>query len=160
MLEHPFVTVLGLTGLLAITSLLLPVARRIAFPYTVLLALLGVALGALVAVLRGVEGLWVLGDFVAALDGIGITSEAVFFVFLPTLVFESALSIDVRRLSATKPATRSNACSTSGSAPPSSRSRRSRSLIPTTRARCSRDYLSASPSDSRTPTMTPCSRTQ
>ncbi|MEE8533506.1 MAG: cation:proton antiporter, partial [Alphaproteobacteria bacterium] len=63
-----------------------------------LLALVGIAFGALVAVLREVEGLWVLGDFVAALDGFGITSEAVFFVFLPTLIFESALSIDVRRL--------------------------------------------------------------
>ncbi len=97
-MEHPFITVLGLTGLLAITSLLLPVARRMAFPYTVLLALVGIVFGALVAVLREVEGLWVLGDFVAALDGFGITSEAVFFVFLPTLIFESALSIDVRRL--------------------------------------------------------------
>ncbi len=97
-MEHPFITVLGLTGLLAITSLLLPLARRMAFPYTVLLALVGIAFGALVAVLREVEGLWVLGDFVAALDGFGITSEAVFFVFLPTLIFESALAIDVRRL--------------------------------------------------------------
>ncbi len=41
---------------------------------------------------------WVLGDFVTALDDFNITSEAVFFIFLPALVFESALSIDVRKL--------------------------------------------------------------
>ena len=92
------IIVLGLTGLLAITSLMLPVARRINFPYTVLLAAMGIVFGFAVTLLKGVEGLWILGDFVTALDGLNITSEAVFFIFLPALVFESALSIDVRKL--------------------------------------------------------------
>ena len=97
-MEDPIVTVLGLTGLLAITSLLLPVARRLNFPFTVLLAAVGCGFGFVVAGLAGTEGLWVLGDFVTALDEFSITSEAVLFVFLPALVFESALSIDVRKL--------------------------------------------------------------
>ena len=37
-------------------------------------------------------------EFVHALNSLEITSEAVFFVFLPALVFESAFAIDVRRL--------------------------------------------------------------
>ena len=93
-----FITVLGLTGLLAITSLLLPVARRLDFPFTVLLAALGIVFGFTVQALHDVEGMGILGDFFAALDGFSITSEAVFFIFLPALVFESALSIDVRKL--------------------------------------------------------------
>ncbi len=97
-MEDTIVVVLGLTGLLAITSLLLPVARRLNFPYTVLLAAVGVVFGFAVNLLKGTEGLWILGDFVTALDNFSITSEAVFFLFLPALVFESALSIDVRKL--------------------------------------------------------------
>ena len=81
-MHETFVTVLGLTGLLAITSLLLPVARRLNFPYTVLLAAVGIIFGFVVEALHGVEGLWVVGDFVTALGGFEITSEIVFFVFL------------------------------------------------------------------------------
>ena len=97
-MEDTIIVVLGLTGLLAITSLLLPVAQRINFPYTVLLAAVGIVFGIAVTLLDGVEGLWVLGDFVTALQELNITSEAVFFIFLPALVFESALSIDVKKL--------------------------------------------------------------
>ena len=97
-MDHTLIIVLGLTGLLAITSLLLPVAQRINFPYTVLLAAVGIVFGIVVALLYGVEGLWILGDFVTAMHDFNITSEAVFFIFLPALVFESALSIDVRKL--------------------------------------------------------------
>ena len=97
-MEHAFIIVLGLTGLLAITSLLLPVAQRINFPYTVLLAAVGIVFGIVVNLFYGVEGLWIFGDFVTAMHDFNITSEAVFFIFLPALVFESALAIDVRKL--------------------------------------------------------------
>lgn len=97
-MDQTLIIVLGLTGLLAITSLLLPVAQRIHFPFTVLLAAVGILFGIGVNSLYGVEGLWVLTDFVTALQDFNITSEAGFFIFLPALVFESALSIDVRKL--------------------------------------------------------------
>ena len=97
-MDQTLLIVLGLTGLLAITSLLLPVAQKLHFPYTVLLAAVGIIFGIVVNSLYGVEGLWILGDFVTALNDFNITSEAVFFIFLPALVFESALSIDVRKL--------------------------------------------------------------
>ena len=38
-------TVLGLASLLALAVLMVPVARRLAFPFTVLLALVGSGLG-------------------------------------------------------------------------------------------------------------------
>src|SRR5882724_4729836 len=92
------VSVLGVTGLLAIVSLLPPLASRLNLPYTVLLAVVGCALGALVAAVAGTSEFGVLGDFFRALHGFGISSEALLFIFLPTLLFESGLSIDVRRL--------------------------------------------------------------
>ena len=97
-----FIIVLGLTGLLAITSLMLPVARRLNFPYTVLLAAVGIVFGFIVEGFAQVDRQSWFGipfDFFAgALGGFDITSDMVFFMFLPALVFESALSIDVRKL--------------------------------------------------------------
>ena len=102
-MEHTLIIVLGLSGLLAITSLLLPVAQRINFPYTVLLAAVGIVFGFVVEYLAKVDRQWWFGipfDFFAdALGGFDITSDMVFFIFLPALVFESALSIDVKKLS-------------------------------------------------------------
>jgi len=43
-----YLVVIGLFGLLLIASLLQPLARRINFPFTVLLALAGVVLGVIV----------------------------------------------------------------------------------------------------------------
>ena len=43
-------------------------------------------------------GGWILGDFLTGLRGLGVTSDIILFVFLPTLIFGSALEIDVRRL--------------------------------------------------------------
>ena len=90
--------VLGLAGLLFIASFLLPIANRLNFPYTVLLALAGSVLGGIVLVVGETEGLWLIGDFLNALDALDITSDAVFFLFLPALIFESALNISARHL--------------------------------------------------------------
>jgi len=93
-----FETVLGLIGLLALAVLMLPIARRMHFPYTVLLAAVGVLLGVIAGHLGDSRSLGIGSDFLHAIRGLEITSEAVLFVFLPALVFESALAIDVRRL--------------------------------------------------------------
>jgi CPA1 family monovalent cation:H+ antiporter len=90
-------TVLGLAGLLMLAVLMLPAARRLNFPYTVLLAAVGVGIG-LLELLLASGRIPVLGDFLTALHGLEITADAVLFVFLPALVFEAALSLDVRRL--------------------------------------------------------------
>ena len=89
---------LGLSGLLAFAVLMLPAARKMAFPYTVLLAAIGVFLGLAEQTLTGSQTLGPLGDFLHALKSFEITADIVFFIFLPALVFEAALAIDVRRL--------------------------------------------------------------
>ncbi|MDX1301249.1 cation:proton antiporter [Photobacterium sp.] len=97
-MHQTFLLVLGLVGLLTIASLLLPIANRINFPYTVLLAAAGSLLGGIVLAMSGVQAPGILGDFLASLEALDITSEAVFFVFLPALIFESALNINARHL--------------------------------------------------------------
>ncbi|MBT3927972.1 MAG: cyclic nucleotide-binding domain-containing protein [Rhodospirillaceae bacterium] len=95
---HLFLVVLGLFVLLFIASLLVPVARRLNFPFTVLLAAAGVVLGIVVLVIPDKSSAGIAGDFLHAVENLDITSEAVFFLFLPALIFESSMSINVRHL--------------------------------------------------------------
>jgi CPA1 family monovalent cation:H+ antiporter len=92
------VTILGITGLLALISLLPPLAHRLNLPFSVLLAVVGCALGGLVFLGRNLPYTGVLGDFIDALRGFAISPEALLYIFLPPLLFEAALAIDVRRL--------------------------------------------------------------
>jgi CPA1 family monovalent cation:H+ antiporter len=89
--------VFGVTGLLAVTSLLPALASRLRLPYSVLLAIAGCGLGIL-ATLRPIAHRPVLDDFIAALQQFDISAETFLYVFVPTLLFETALTINVRRL--------------------------------------------------------------
>ena len=90
--------VLGITGLLALAVLVVPLASRLKIPFTVTLAAVGIALGLGSELILHTEWLGFLHEFIQALHSMEITSNAVLFIFLPALVFESALAIDVRRL--------------------------------------------------------------
>jgi len=63
-------------------------AKRMRFPYTILLVIIGLALS---WASGSVEGLHILRKF-------RLTPEAVLFVFLPVLLFESSFNLDARRL--------------------------------------------------------------
>ncbi len=89
--------VFGITGLLALAVLMFPIANRFRFPHTVMLAIVGSLLGVAKLALEH-SNIPFISDFFLSFDSFEITSDLVFFVFLPALVFESALSIDVRRL--------------------------------------------------------------
>ncbi|MDF1719709.1 MAG: cation:proton antiporter [Minwuia sp.] len=95
--EGIWTTVLGLFGLMTIAVLMLPLARKIRFPYTVLLAAVGIGLG-LLSELTGAMHLGVISDLFHSFESLEITSEIIIFIFLPALVFESSLAIDVRKL--------------------------------------------------------------
>ncbi len=90
-------TIFGLTGLLALTSLLPAFASRLRLPYSVLLAIVGCGLGLLSMAQPGAHRV-VMGDFVTALQHLDISAETFLYVFLPALLFETALAINVRRL--------------------------------------------------------------
>ena len=87
----PVVQLVGLVvGLLVVAALVEVVARRASIPFTVALVVAGAALAALA------ERVAVL----APLAEVDVTPEAVFFVFLPALIFQSAFHLDARALRA------------------------------------------------------------
>jgi CPA1 family monovalent cation:H+ antiporter len=81
-------TILIITGMLAIAVIAAGLARRLPVPYTVVLVVLGMALGALA---RNVDAL-------APLLAFRLTPELVLYVFLPVLIFESAFNLNARQL--------------------------------------------------------------
>lgn len=102
--------VFGLASVLTIAVLMLPIARRSNIPYTVILALVGIGLGFAAQELgvgagevahdphaaHGGGSLW--QQIAQSIGGLSITSDVILFLFLPALVFESALSLDLRKL--------------------------------------------------------------
>ncbi len=75
-----------------------PVIKRLRFPHSVFLLFTGTALGLLVNWLTDrVEGGWIaeVSGFVSEYR---LSAEAIFFIFLPTLIFEAAYKIDARLL--------------------------------------------------------------
>lgn len=91
--------VFGLVSLLGLMSLLPPLAARLRLPYSVLLALVGLTLGLVVSFRPDLAfDSPALHQIIEALASIEISSQAFLLIFLPTLLFETALAIDVRRL--------------------------------------------------------------
>jgi len=92
------IALLGVTGLLALAALLVPLAARANLALSVVLAAVGTGLGLLAHV---GPGLGIDGPAARGLEALGhltLPSEAVIEIFLPVLLFETALGIDVRHL--------------------------------------------------------------
>ena len=87
--ESALIELVGaLVLMLVIAAVVEALAKRIRIPFTVALVVVGALIG---AVAHRVPVL-------SPLDGLEITPEAVFFVFLPTLIFQSAFHLDARAL--------------------------------------------------------------
>ncbi len=80
--------VVAVVGLLLVASVAGIGLKRLRLPYTIGLVVVGLALGVLA---RGVDGL-------AVLRHVELSPELILFVFLPTLIFESAFNLDSRLL--------------------------------------------------------------
>ena len=68
-------------------------------PYTVLLALLGIIIGLAdnwLGISQSNTG--IVSEFFSSFDSFELTSGIIFFIFLPVLIFEASLAIDVRKL--------------------------------------------------------------
>src|SRR5262252_8998586 len=92
-------TVFSVTASLGLVSLLLPVAERFSIPYAVLLALVGIAIGGVANFPYPYTPVGAIGDVVSWLHNFGLSAESLLYVFLPALLFEAALNVDVRQLS-------------------------------------------------------------
>jgi CPA1 family monovalent cation:H+ antiporter len=92
-------SILGFFGLLTIAVLLLPIARRLRFPHTVLLAIAGIGIGLFINLGGGLQ-LGPISELLHAFDAFTVSSETIMFLFLPALIFESSLLINIRKLQA------------------------------------------------------------
>jgi len=80
--------VLIVMGLLTVAMLAASIGRNLPIPYTVFLVVIGMLLATLS---RNITALSPLQSF-------ELTPDLVFFIFLPALIFESALNLDARQL--------------------------------------------------------------
>jgi CPA1 family monovalent cation:H+ antiporter len=92
------ITLVLLAGLLILVSLLQPLATRLRLPASVLLALVGITLGGLSTFLARAEAGGALGTVARVFVDLPVDSNTFLYVFLPALLFQSALSIEVQRI--------------------------------------------------------------
>jgi CPA1 family monovalent cation:H+ antiporter len=88
--------VFGLAGLLGLVAFMPPLAGRLRLPYSVLLALIGFALGILLHLHAWAPKM--VSDFLNTLQAFDISSETFLYAFLPILLFETSLAMNLRRL--------------------------------------------------------------
>src|SRR3984893_7505248 len=79
----------GVVGLLLIAAVTLGITRRLKLPFTVILVIVGIGLSAISSAYPRVF---------AGLHNLEISSSLIFYVFLPTLIFEAAFNLDAQQL--------------------------------------------------------------
>ena len=84
--------------LFALIGLSEPVADRLRLPSTVILALIGILLGATSALVAWLPPSQALSEAAQLVQNLPIRSNLFLYVFLPTLIFQVSLSIDLRRM--------------------------------------------------------------
>jgi monovalent cation:H+ antiporter, CPA1 family len=87
-----------LASLLVVVAVCQPVAVRLHLAPVVLLAVIGVAIGAASIILLHTPLSSRLGEVARTFADLPVSSETFIFVFLPLLVFEAAITSDVRRM--------------------------------------------------------------
>lgn len=84
--------------LLVIVSAVQPLAKRIELSETVLLAIVGIILGGLADLVLHSSHIFIFDTAAEVLLDFPLNSEGFLLIFLPILVFQAGLAIDVRRL--------------------------------------------------------------
>ncbi len=97
-MHDPLLPVLAAAVLLLLASLLVPLAKRLKVPHTVLLALLGMAIGLLAVAVPPDSRLGPIGDLLSGMTSLGLEPDIFLAIFLPPLLFAAGLVIDVRRM--------------------------------------------------------------
>ncbi|HKX08320.1 MAG TPA: cation:proton antiporter [Stellaceae bacterium] len=92
------VVVLTVTALLVPASFIQPLAERLHLPQSILLAVVGIVIGGVSAFLLYSPVINAFDEIVRPLVELPFTSETFIIVFLPILLFQTALTIDVREM--------------------------------------------------------------
>jgi CPA1 family monovalent cation:H+ antiporter len=88
--------VLGMSALLGVISIIVPLSRRFMLPYTLVLAIVGVGIGSLSYLNLSFTGLG--GDIVGGLHEMGLLDDTFIYVYLPPLLFSAGLNVDLRHM--------------------------------------------------------------
>ncbi|WP_208948256.1 cation:proton antiporter domain-containing protein [Segnochrobactrum spirostomi] len=88
----------AIAGLLVVVALLQPVAERLQVPASVLLATVGILIGAVAALILYSPWTNSFDTLARVFVDFPITADTFLYIFLPLLLFQTALSLDVRRL--------------------------------------------------------------
>jgi len=92
------IVLLLLAGLLIVISLVQPLANRLRLSSAVLLAIVGVAIGVTSTLLLHVSTANQFDAFARVIVELPIHSDAFIYIFLPLLLFQTALTIEVQRI--------------------------------------------------------------
>ncbi len=87
-----------IASLFLVIGLAEPLAARMRLPYVVMLALLGILIGAGSAFFLHTELTDALNPVAEAILGLPIRANVFLYVFLPTLLFQATLGMDLRRM--------------------------------------------------------------
>jgi len=91
-------TLLIIASLMVLISVLQPLARRLNLPNAVVLAFVGVMIGLAASYILHTQRTTGMETAAELILGVPITSEGFIYIFLPALLFQSALMIDTRRM--------------------------------------------------------------
>jgi CPA1 family monovalent cation:H+ antiporter len=86
------------SALMVLAALTPPLAARLKLAPAVLLAVVGVSISAAASALLNASSASPLGDFERVFADLPLGAETFIYVFLPLLIFEAALTSDVRRI--------------------------------------------------------------
>src|SRR5271166_2267028 len=92
------IILLLIAGLLVVISLVQPIAIRLGLSPSVLLAVVGVAMGLVSAFLVHSNATDTFDKIAKVIVNVPIHSDAFIYIFLPLLLFQSALTIEVRQI--------------------------------------------------------------
>src|SRR5690606_9844653 len=87
-----------IASLFLVIGLAAPLAARLGIPYSVLLALLGALIGGAALVFLRPATTEALNPVAEAILGLPIRSNVFLYVFLPTLLFQATLGMNLRRM--------------------------------------------------------------
>ncbi len=87
-----------IASLFLVIALAEPLAARLKLPYTVILATFGILVGAGATFFLRTEMTDVLNPVAEAILGLPIRSNAFLYIFLPTLLFQATLGMNLRRM--------------------------------------------------------------
>jgi CPA1 family monovalent cation:H+ antiporter len=88
----------AIAGLLVVISLIQPLARRLRVTSSVLLALVGIGIGVLASWLLYTPRTDAFNDIAAVFVNLPLNSQGILHLFLPVLLFQTTLTLDIRRM--------------------------------------------------------------